>query len=53
MNYGFASGNDPSSDHRNNTELKTKRQKAIGQWTLGKRQGQTDERSEQAQLPRR
>ena len=24
MNYGFASGNDPSSDHRNNTELKTK-----------------------------
>ena len=24
MNYGFASGNDPSSDHRNNIKLKTK-----------------------------
>ena len=27
VNYSFASGNDPSSDYRNNTELKTKGKK--------------------------
>ena len=47
MNYSFASGNDPSSDYRNNTELeRTKGQKTEGTWqTTG-----TDRRSVASKL---
>ena len=48
MNYSFASGNDPSSDYRNNTELKQKgkRQRTKDTWqTTG-----TDRRSVASKL---
>ena len=48
VNYSFASGNDPSSDYRNNTELKQKgkRQKDKDTWqTTG-----TDRRSVASKL---
>ena len=46
VNYSFASGNDPSSDYRNNTELKDKRQKDKDTWqTTG-----TDRRSVASKL---